>query len=39
MTRLFYVLFFFILTTTFYSQDNVTKLITIEGSQVTINFN
>ena len=39
MTRLFYMLFFFILTTTFYSQDNVARLITIIGSQVTFNFN
>ena len=39
MTRLFYVVFFFISSTTFYCQDNVARLITIIGSQVTFNFN
>tara|TARA_B110001452_G_scaffold24060_1_gene19054 strand:+ start:1167 stop:1667 length:501 start_codon:yes stop_codon:yes gene_type:complete len=31
--------FFLISTTTFYCQDNIARLITIIGSQVTFNFN
>ena len=39
MNRIFYVVFFLISTTTFYCQDNIARLITIIGSQVTFNFN